>query len=745
MSLEAIDEMLTARLSSAFSHPTLLRIHQTSGGNPFFAIEIGRFIMARGVYVTAGSTVPLPENLRELVRGRLASLSRSARDALLGVAAASHPTESMVIALVGKKAAAAGLSRAIEARIVETSTEGRLRFTHPLIASVLYEDSSAERRRQLHRELTRLVPEPGEQARHLALSTNPPDSGVAAALERGAESADCRGAPDVAAWLMEQAVAFTGPGHAPERNRRQLRSADYQFRAGDTQRARSALDELVSALPAGRQRAAVLQRLGRAAFWESEFLRAEDVLSQALVEAGDEVLRASVERDLVLLLSEAGKLEPAAQHARKLHQDAERLRDPELLMMARALDVHVQCLRGRGVPTDVRPVAFALAHMPPQQEAHPGWVDPLMYWGAILKWSDDFDSARRIFGVLLERMSEEHDESSLGSCLFQLAELECWAGNYDQGLQLAERARRSVVHAGHPSYLYLIPIAMVAAVRGSVDEARVAALEAETVARNSGQSRFLMRALAVLGFIELSRGEPVAAIPYFARLREIAETQGFAEPGVLRFDADQIEALVAAAQLEEADRLTDQLEQRGRNLQRVSAIAAGARCRGLIMAVRGDLDGALQALDRALEAHSHVTQPLELARTFLVLGTIRRRAKQRRLARESLERAATMFDQLRATLWARRARSELARIGGRSKSGLVLTTTERRVAELATLGHTNREIASLLFMTVRTVEANLSRIYGKLEVRSKAELVSRMLSTPPYSGVFTDSPAGPRP
>lgn len=747
MSLEATDEMLASRLSSAFSHPTLQRIHRTSGGNPFFALEIGRFILARGAQIVGGAAVALPENLRELVRGRLAVLPHSALDALLVVAAASQPSEAVVAAVIGENAAAAGLSRAIQARIVESTAASRLRFTHPLIASVLYEESSLERRRRVHAQLARLRLEPQEQARHLALSSTPPDADVATALERGAEQADRRGAPDGAAWLMEQAVAFTPKSDPADLHRRHLLSADYQFRAGDMGSARSLLSDLVAALPAGRERAAVLQRLGRVAFWDGSGLEsAEEVLHQALREAGpDLLLKTSVERDLVLLLSELGKLENAAEHASKLIEDARALADPEMLAAARVLGIHAQAVRGRGVPPEARAQALATLRAATKREAHPGWADTILFWGAVLKWSDDFEAARIIFNALLERMSDEHDESSLGSCLFQLAELECWAGDYDRALRLAERGRYSVVHAGHPAYLYLVPTAAVAAIRGRLEEAKAAAEEAAKGARATGRTRFLMRTLAILGFTELSRGEPAAAIPLFAQLRDIAERQGYHEPGVLRFDADQIEALVGAGRSEEAEPLADQLERRGRTLQRAWAIATGARCRGLILAARGDLDGALVALARALQAHSGLSQPLEFGRTLLVLGTIQRRAKQRRLARESLERALALFVQLGATLWAGRARAELARIGGRAKGGVDLTVTERRVAELATMGRTNREIAARLFMTVRTVEANLSRVYEKLEVRSRAELASKLLSAPSKSGVSTDSPSDHRP
>ena len=139
-------------------------------------------------------------------------------------------------------------------------------------------------------------------------------------------------------------------------------------------------------------------------------------------------------------------------------------------------------------------------------------------------------------------------------------------------------------------------------------------------------------------------------------------------------------------------------------------------------AAGGDLPAALEALDQALGAHARVAMPFELARTLMVLGSIRRRAKQKRPARDALEEAIRIFDRLGARPWAEQARGELARIGGRRSAAGELTPAEQRVAKLAAAGRTNREIAETLFVSVRTVEGTLSHVYAKLGVRSRTEL-----------------------
>ena len=156
------------------------------------------------------------------------------------------------------------------------------------------------------------------------------------------------------------------------------------------------------------------------------------------------------------------------------------------------------------------------------------------------------------------------------------------------------------------------------------------------------------------------------------------------------------------------------------------AVAVAARCRGLLAAAEDDLAAALAAFERSLAELEGLPYPFERGRTLLCLGTVRRQAQQRKAAREALEEALAIFEELGARLWAEKARAELARISGRRTTSDELTGTERRVAELAASGHTNKEIAAELFMGVSTVEAHLSRIYRKLGLRSRTELAGRI-------------------
>jgi len=149
-----------------------------------------------------------------------------------------------------------------------------------------------------------------------------------------------------------------------------------------------------------------------------------------------------------------------------------------------------------------------------------------------------------------------------------------------------------------------------------------------------------------------------------------------------------------------------------------------------------DLAGALETLEQALVLHDRLPMPFERGRTLLALGATQRRMKRRRAARETLQAALAIFEELGVSLWIEKARAELSRIAGRAPSSGDLTPTEQRVAELVAGGRTNREVAAALHLSERTVEGNLSRIYGKLRLRSRTELASRYAADEANAGRF---------
>ena len=200
---------------------------------------------------------------------------------------------------------------------------------------------------------------------------------------------------------------------------------------------------------------------------------------------------------------------------------------------------------------------------------------------------------------------------------------------------------------------------------GLVEPARRDATEGLALAEQHGDLYHVITNRSVLGFLELSLGELRGVEPILERLPELLAPRGIVEPGVYPFVPDYVEALVGIGRLERAAEVLQPFERWGVELDRPLALATSARCRGLIAAVEDPVKS-LEHLERAVELHDRVGQPLELARTQLVRGAAQRRARQKRNARDSLESALTTFDELGTPLWAGKARAELARIGGRA-------------------------------------------------------------------------------
>jgi len=214
LSVGALHRYLRDRLGRPFARQTLLRIHERSGGNPFFALELARVLE---VDIDPLEPLPVPETLEELVRARISGLPASTRDAL-ALASALGTTSESLLEQAGVSADA--LDAAAVANVIEREN-GTIRFIHPLLYSVLYRDLDEERR-GVHERIAAIVDDPLLRARHLALSTDTPDATVAGVLDDAAQLATDRGASAVAAELAEQALRLTPVDGRDERHRRAL-------------------------------------------------------------------------------------------------------------------------------------------------------------------------------------------------------------------------------------------------------------------------------------------------------------------------------------------------------------------------------------------------------------------------------------------------------------------------------------------------------------------------------------------
>jgi len=719
-----LHRLLVERLDVALPRPLLIRLHTASRGNPFFGLEIAKAMVSSGSLPGHSDPLPVPAGLAEALTLRLAALPGPAQQALAVVGAAVRPTRDLVQMVAGTKAADKGLQVAVLAGMLQVEDDGRLRFVHPLLGSLVAGFGSMADQRRLHRRLAELVLDDEERAIHLARG-NATASDLAA-IDAGARSAWLRGAPEVAADLSERGLALAFGARAAELQRRRIETAEYHFRAGEDQRARALLEAAVAQAPNARERARARWRLGWVLRRSTSLAAAEEAFSGALRDLqdsrSDNQLRATIERDLGLVLINVGRLSQAAPHAVAAMQFATAADHSSLLNDAIGPLVLIEFLAGRGLRQDL--IEKALDGISSQEL--PVGLRTNVLIAIAQKWGDQFDLARRRLEVEYNAAVERGAEADLPSLLWSLSELECWTGNWALSAEYAQKGVETAMLCGgpHDRALTLCARALIGACRGDTDQAHADAVDALRAAEQCGLRPALVWSRHALGFLELSRGNHAGAHDWMAPLAEVVADMGVGEPGSVRFVPDEIEALVGVAALRPAAALLAGFEDRALALNRTWALATGARCRGLILAAEHDLHGAVRALDEALRHHQNLGMPLELGRTLLQSGRIYRRAREKRLAKNSLEAALQIFNQLNAPLWSVQARSDLSRVGLRPAASSDLSATETAVAGLAAEGKTNREIAAALFLSTKSVDGVILRVYDKLGIHSRAQLGS---------------------
>ena len=268
--------------------------------------------------------------------------------------------------------------------------------------------------------------------------------------------------------------------------------------------------------------------------------------------------------------------------------------------------------------------------------------------------------------------------------------------------------------------MQLFLVALVAAHRGEFELARELRNAAWALPDRGPSSPDSLRP----GLWSIWTGDAVPAAA-FAAAEETANAAGWLEPNLRWWRPDYAEALLELGRIEDARRVLDAWEADAGRVGREWVLAHVTRCRGLVAAAEADIDQAKTLLEQAVAKHEALGDPFGRARALLALGVVRRRARQKRAAREAIEAALAGFEYLGAASWVHKARAELGHVGGRTRvEGL--TPAERRVAGLVAEGRTNREVAATLVLGERTVASHLTHIYAKLGVRSRTELARKL-------------------
>ena len=713
LSVGAIHRILSDQLGRPVPRPTLLRLHEASGGNPLYALELARALGDDDPMRDPTQPLPVPGPLEELLSARLGAFTGTTREALVLVSVGSRLTTAH-LGEAGVHEAA--LAPALGERVLEPG-EGTIRFAHPLLASVLYQGLTPTERRDTHARLAGLVDDPLARARHLALSEDTPDAALAATLEEAATTAAGQGAPIVAAELGEHALRLTPPDAQADLARRTAATARAHFAAGAADRGRALAAGLLDRAAPGPERAGALVLAAEL----SDLQRSVSLLREALLEPETPAaLRASIHQRLGLLVRFTEGLGAAEEHARAAVELADDAGDPALRAAALGSFALIRFNAGDPGALELADQAHSLAAGDPYASTETAFT-----LGHVLVWSCELERARTLLEAKLAEWSDR-DERLVADAHWYLAITELRAGRLGLAGEHAERARELNLLYGrqeHETPQDLYPLMLVAAHRGDLDRARE--LTARMAARAEQHATAIRAAAAMPGVVEFWRGDAAAAVAHFEEAERIKVPADVAEPTMSWWRGEQVEALLELGRVDDAVERLDAWEADARRVDRAWALAHVTRCRGLVAAARGDVACALALLEDAVARHEAVGDPFGRSRALLALGAARRRDRQKRPSRDAIEAARAGFEEMGAAGWAERAQQELGRIGGRTRvEGL--TPAERRVADLVAAGRTNAEVAATLFLAERTVASHLTHVYAKLGVRSRTELARKL-------------------
>jgi DNA-binding CsgD family transcriptional regulator len=702
----AIARLLRLRLGVALTRVQLHALYDAAQGNPFFALELVR----AGWEMDASGAIRLPRSMQELVADRLRALPAPTRDGLLYVAALADARD----AVLERAHVRDDLEAALAAGVLDAEG-GRLRFTHPLIASAVWSSASEQRRRDVHRALADCVEDSEQRARHRAATASSPDPEVADLLEEAAAGARGRGAPGAAAEMLERALQLAPSDEIGRWARLAASAAGAHGEAGHWGTVRELVEQAQSRLPPGVDRAAVLVAAAELSPGLGHLFR------QAVAEAGETPIAIRAWIGLSEQATLAGRWEEAIAACKEAGALARRLGEHSFLGVALTFLGGNELLAGR--PEGMDAIAQAVA-IEQEMDGLPTSVyeSPRMWQAAAHLWSDEVDEARVILDEGLATAVEVGDDMSAFQFKQLLLLTELHAGEWEVARAISDEALEQVESFGYDygRSVLLAGLSLLAAHEGDLAHARALGSEAVSTLEAMGDRLWSTYAHAALLLTELSAADLNGALTHADAISERFRER---ECWWVSYQGDEIEALVLAGEHERALARVDALRRDGALLNLPRFLAWADRGEGLVHVAQGDLDAARTAIETALAHHERFSHPFERGRTLLAYGHVLRRQRHRRDARVVLEEALGIFERLGAAHFAEAARGELKHVGGRAPVGEhELTAAEGQIARLVAAGRSNKEVAAQLFVTVSTVEATLTRVYDKLGLTSRSQL-----------------------
>jgi DNA-binding CsgD family transcriptional regulator len=700
---------------------SMQRVLELAGGNPLAVLELSAHATDDGDPFDP-TTLP-PGRVQDAFAKRLAALPPGTRAALLVVAVASEADALLLgraLAVDGRTLGA--LEPAEEARLVRFA-DGGVEFCHPLARAAVSAAAPPAERRAAHAAVAAAMPGPEhEDARawHLAEAALEPDSAVAEALERSAARARSIGAYATAVDVLRRSAGLS-PKPA-DRVRRLCTAAEIAYASGDTPAARGLLAVAAKGVTAPASVAEIEHLLGRVEARGGSPTRAYDLFSSAAqrIEAASPVVAALSLVEAVEQCIRAGLPARGLETAERATALIEDPSSPPAVFAT--LGRAAACI----FLGDSAAAATLIATAAKAADAAALDAQLRAYLGMVLAFDEQMGAARAVLAPLVDQARAHSASGGLVFPLISLGWIDRSLGRWPQATAGLSEAAQIAAEGGRPNdeCWALSVLAWIEAARGQSQACFEHCRRQLDLHEQLGLPYQLAAAEAALGSLALGAGEYEPAIAHLEAALTAKREHGYCDATTYpRVTPDLVEAYIRLGRASDAVAVFEPFEADARSSARPSALALAARCQGLL-----DPNTSFEpALDRALELHAAAPDPFARARTELCFGELLRRRRRRERSREVLRAAVEAFESLGAEPWAARARSELQASGAtlrrRDDEGANdLTPQEWQIAALVAQGLTNKEVGARAFISPKTVESHLTRIYSKLGVRSRAAL-----------------------
>lgn len=730
VSIAVLHHLVLERVGSALTRRQLARLEAESGGNPLLALELAGALARLDRWPLPGEPLPLPSDTGALLRERIGRQAPPVRDLLLAAAVLSAPTAAEIAAagILHPDSIAEALDAAIDSGLLAIDPAGRLRFPHPLIAAAAQAIAPADKRRRFHARLAERATSVEDRGRHAALAASEPSDEVSATLAAAAVAARRRGATGMGADWMERAAMLTPLADRDAWAARITHAAAWRSASGEIDEARTLIGGALPSMPAGDRRAAAMHLLAQIVGWDEGAAAVVAACRRALDEAISPDLRArlrlriATEADVIGTAAAIAEIDAALAEL----DGAAGASDPDLVACAMLQRASLRLAAGVGIDHDVVSAAVGLLDDQPRRgpdgdesaESLRAHALVWLWWGDL----DEHQLARERQIADLRRDLERGQERPTPIEASDLAVTELWLGDLEAADRYATDAEAYAEQTGGSAQNRSVALAARAAIDAVRGELAVAEQAARAGLALVDDDWLAGRHVAVLALVALSDGRPDEANRLLGRLFDRLVAVGQIETACTRMVGDLLDAAAASGDVARVQGVIKELEARDLTVPRPWIAANLARGRALLAGAEGDLEAAARWATEAIGHAERLRMPFELGRIVLLAGRVDRRRKARRSAAAHLERARSLFTGLGAARWVTIADAELARTGRRIASSDALTETEDAVARLAARGLTNREVGEAAFLTAKSVEGVLARVYAKLGIRSRAEL-----------------------